>query len=483
MSDSDDDNLFSPPAKRKRPRKKKPDQSTLLDDFMAEDMLHDSKLDALRAQTTKSNERAKASGGLGVEEEDDSGLVVDWDYINKKKVEAAPMNYEDDDDDERLDEDVCGATLPARVRRVAARSVPVPNDGSLLCRVFSSLDEADLVEGLSQGYAARCSPSQEFVDWLHSTVAFDGRDGVARAAAATLRLLNDRRTTSTDNEVQRKILGEYLGRGGEPADEETARRLVRYVNMLAACCEPGVEFLDAAFEIAADRAVSKIPNGRRAARALAEAALRSNEKAPLEKTKSPFDRGGGDKKFSLETAARTVVALRTLPHSSLSSRLEARRRAAEAASKILVEDILKGTEIRRVEVETPKIEEVRPEYQFIAENLRLLVAALVTVERDAGGGSSREPILGSHHRFYAAIVAIFALHCQIKPDLTHLHHSLLLEPADKLKMRIRSELDPNANRVHDFFDIIHGSIARAAQPPQNKQATILDHVGAVPASG
>lgn len=468
------DELFGCSPKDIRSRKKKKASSSFLDDLLAEN--------SKEAPVSKKKRcSSPTTGRLSPFK-----VAVDWDYINEAKGEKQPnarrLSEELSVDDAWTEafDDVPGAELPSVLRKPKFyRIEAMDDDGDALSACFAALEEDDLVEALSQGYATaylesrREEASPALARRLWRMVALDSRPRVARAAAGTLVNLSrlSRRTPLAAPDTVTELARTYTESNREAADAEAAERWALVLRVLAACA-PGDggrpdALVDLALRTAPDVALAATATGRASARALVRSGLEAAAKAEITKLQLGSLRPPAVDVPWPALAARLVVLIRTLPTASAAT--EVRRLTARAVAKVLVGTVLRGTEYQRLQKEmaTPDVET-----PWLAENYRNVLAALTVLEGDAGGGGSREAILGSHERFYAALVACFHLYAQLARDLAHDAHRPLLEAATALARRLRHEMDTTAARCHEFFGMFHGAIQRAAQSPPRKQAII-----------
>lgn len=510
-----DDELFdtSPVAenrswKRKATQQQRHNEGLIfLDELLAEDAEQHQKLSILREQTEKSRERFKEqqqdteAGATSRSAEQrrysSTRLEIDWDYINGAESSAQGKhrcqkkgnpskdknNKKSRDSDEFLEadegsvsgpdeafDDVVGAALPLLLRKPAWSLASVPkDDGSTLCAVFSKLNEIEMVEALSQGYAWRYvaatgeMATPALLAWLHEKVAMDHRSHLAEAAGATLVGLSQVKAQVglCPPKLIRQIFDAFLmGTKGEPADQAAATRVALYMRVLSSCIKADlvadpIACLRYALTVTSDRTIAATPRGRHAARRLAAAALEAAASQTGCQIPDGLVPNYGQEHFTPTRAAALVVALRTLPHSK---DRPVRQLASGVAAQILVNHVLDRTDFADLKHDIA----LRSQHFFAGDGwiltyLYTILAALATLEGDVGGASSRDVILGSHERFYAALVAIDALYGQLAPDLSFEHHRHLDHAATALKRRVRSEFDPNAVRCHELLDLISGS--------------------------
>lgn len=510
---SEDELFDTSPVAAKRSWKRKATQQQrrndgliFLDELLAEDAEQHEKLSILREQTEKCRERLKErqqgieAGAVNRSAEkrrySASRLEIDWDYINgaesvaqdkhrcqklvslrNDKSNTKSRNSDDflevdegslSGPDEAFD-DVVGAALPSLLCKPVWSLAPFPkDDGSTLCAVFSKLNEVEMVEALSQGYAWRYvaasgeMASPTLLAWLHEKVAMDPRTGLAEAAGATLVGLSqlERQVGLCPPQLIRHIFDAFLlGTNGEPADQAAANRVALYMHVVSSCLKHDlaadpIACLRFALIATSDRTIAATPRGRHAARRLAAAALEAAASQTICKLPNGLVPEHGQDRFTPTRAAALVVAVRTLPHSK---KRPVRQLAAGVAAQILVNHVLNGSDFANVKHDISlRSQDILAGEEWILPYLYTMLAALATLEGDVGGAPSRDIILGSHERFYAALVAIDALYGQLAPDLSFQHHTHLDHAATALKRRVRSEFDPNAVRCHELLDLVSG---------------------------
>ena len=528
-----DDELFASPVKRTKRKKgsKTEESSSLLDELIAEDKARVAKLAEIREETEKSVARADfltgSSPSKSTRKKSLSPFAIDWDYINaakkvsetadvekkqkrkKKKgfFNAMPLGESDSDDDDDEDparkkkrvevlevgnDDIFGVTLPSRLERNETRAAELLSEAETALEKSSSSAsvvafrevlaagiEDDIIEAFSYVSSSRgLSDTPGVLSYLHTTAFLDKRLKIAEAAATALSqcpnlvLKADDIHTLLDAIVVSPPLKKQSD-DERPSPQEdprhTVERLGRCLRCYAEMDMEAAPFVGVAKRIISDICSDKIFAASLTARGAARTFVAAVFEAAthLETWPCFFEKKNKSKASS---PVETFIALRLLPlEASAPSRRLTANLLIEALSNVLLSDTPFATLLPQNHLGDDDLEK-KATLPFPADKyLDHVAAALATLERDEGGGISREAILGSHERLHAALACVHKLYWTIAPDLHYSKHQLLLEKAQALKLRFRQELDPMAVRSTDLLDGFISDLARSAAPPVKKQ--------------